>query len=59
MTDIQETTEVFETAGEPNMGPPDSKNEKPEIAEFSQKGYLHLKEKQLFLCFPMHELLAR
>ncbi|MCL1817359.1 MAG: tetratricopeptide repeat protein [Spirochaetaceae bacterium] len=29
------------------MAAPDAKNEKPEVAEFSQQGYLHLKENQL------------
>ncbi|MDR3201294.1 MAG: tetratricopeptide repeat protein [Spirochaetales bacterium] len=29
------------------MALPDTKNEKPEVAEFSQKGYLYLKENQL------------
>jgi tetratricopeptide (TPR) repeat protein len=47
MTDSLETSDAFEDKREPEMVPPDAKNEKPEIAEFSQNGYLYLKERQL------------
>ncbi|MDR1932688.1 MAG: tetratricopeptide repeat protein [Spirochaetales bacterium] len=47
MTDSFETHDIFEDKREPEMVPPDSRNEKPEIADFSQKGYLYLKENQL------------
>ncbi|MCL1818456.1 MAG: tetratricopeptide repeat protein, partial [Spirochaetaceae bacterium] len=46
MTDVRETIEIFDEDYEAQIALPDEKNEKPEIAEFSQKGYLHLKENQ-------------
>jgi tetratricopeptide (TPR) repeat protein len=47
MTDSLEKSDTFEDKREPEMVPPDVKNERPEIAEFSQNGYLYLKERQL------------
>jgi tetratricopeptide (TPR) repeat protein len=38
---------IGEDKREPEMVLPDIKTEKPEIAEFSQKGYLYLKENQI------------
>ena len=47
MTDVQETLEIFEEACGEEIAAPEAQDEKPEITEFSQKGYLHLKENQL------------
>lgn len=47
MTNTQETIEDFHDIGEPEIAAPEAKNERPEINEFSQKGYLHLKENEL------------
>ncbi|MDR2588635.1 MAG: tetratricopeptide repeat protein [Spirochaetales bacterium] len=47
MTQTAEAGDILIDAREPVQEPPDTKDDKPEIAEFSQQGYLYLKENRL------------